>query len=121
MSERDTRSGGTQSSPGSTEPQRARNAKAFFATIVCVLGLVTAVGSAIATLFVGVGVDVVSAGAVGIGLGVLGYFLGAGRLATATIIICVVALFLGLAANQLIPGVGGDDRELPAVEPRSND
>ena len=120
MSERDTRSGRTQDSPGNDE-RRARNAKAFLATIVCVLGLITAVGAAIATLFVGVGVDVVSAGAVGIGLGILGYFLGAGRLATATIIISVVALFLGLAANQLIPGIGGDDRPLPAVEPRAQD
>ena len=119
MSERDTRSGRTQDSPGSTEQQRARNAKSFFATIVCVLGLITAVGAAIAALFAGAGVDVVSAGVVGIGLGVLGYFLGAGRLATATIIVAVVALFFGLAVNQLIPGVGGDDRELPAVEPRA--
>ncbi len=121
MTERDTRSGRTQDSPGATEQQRAQNAKSFLATAVCVLGLVTSVGAAIATLFVGVGVDIVSAGAISVGLGVLGYFLGAGRLATMTIIVCVVSLFLGLAANQVIPGIGGDDRELPASEPRSQE
>lgn len=55
-------------------------------------------------------------------LGILGYFLGAGRLgATTTIVISILAMFAGLIVNQLIPGVGGDDRELPAVEPGSSE
>lgn len=119
MSERDTRRGETSESPGATEQQRSRNAKSFFATLVCVLGFIIAVGAAVATLFAGARADIVSAGVVGVGLGILGYVLGAGRLAGATIIVSVLACFFGLLVNQVIPGIGGDDRELPAVEPRS--
>jgi hypothetical protein len=119
MTERDTRSGKTQDSPGATEQQRARNAKAFFATIVCV-GLVLAVGVLISTLVSGGSFGVVSAAAVGVGLGILGYYLGAGRLGTATIIVAIVTLFLGIAASQgVIPGLEPTDRNLPAVEPRA--
>ncbi len=120
MTERDTRSGRTQDSPGSTEKQRAQNAKAFFATVVCVVGLVLTVGVLISTLVSGGSYSVVSAAAVGAGLGILGYFLGAGRLGTATIIVATVTLFLGLAATQgVIPGLEPTDRSLPAVEPRA--
>jgi uncharacterized BrkB/YihY/UPF0761 family membrane protein len=93
MTERDTRSGKTQDSPGATEQQRAQNAKAFFATIVCVVGLVLAVGVLISTLVSGGSFGVVSAAAVGVGLGILGYYLGAGRLGTVTIIVAIVTLF----------------------------
>lgn len=119
MTERDARGGRTGTSPGATEQQRARNARSFFALLVCVLGLLLAVGAGVATLFSGARVDVVSAGAVGVGLGIVGYALDAGRLAVATIAISILALFFGLAVNQVIPGVGGDDRELPDVEPRA--
>lgn len=121
MSERDTGSGRTQGGSGGDMEARARNARSSAATFVCVLGLIIAVGSAIATIFAGVGVDVISGGAVGIALGILGYFLGAGRLGVATIVISVLAMFAGLLINQVIPGVGGDDRELPAREPRSSE
>ena len=48
----------------------------------------------------------VSAGAVGAALGVLGYFLGARRLGTATIVLGVFAVFfMAAAATGLIPGV----------------
>ena len=87
------------------------------ATLVCVLGLIIAVGSAIATVFAGVGVDVISGGAIGIALGIL----GAGRLGVATIVVSVLAMFAGLLINQVIPGVGGDDREILAREPRSSE
>ena len=51
-------------------------------------------------------------------LGVFGYFMGTRRLATITVILCVAALFLGLAASQgLIPGIDATDRTLPANEP----
>ena len=47
-----------------------------------------------------------SAGAVGMALGVLGYFLGVRRLGTATIVLGLVALFFMAAASTgLIPGV----------------
>ena len=120
MTDRDTRSG-TQSGSGDDFEARAQNAESGAATLVCALGLIIALGSAIATIFASVGADVISGGAVGIALGILGYFLGAGRLGVATIAVSVLAMFAGLIVNQLIPGVGGDDRELPAREPRSSE
>ncbi|QIN77205.1 hypothetical protein GBA65_00280 [Rubrobacter marinus] len=119
MSERDTGSGRTGG--GEDLEARAENAKSGVATLVCALGLVIALGSAVATIFVGVGVDVISGGAIGVGLGILGYFLGAGRLGVATIVVSILAMFAGLLVNQVIPGVGGDDRELPAREPGSSE
>ena len=60
----------------------------------------------------------VSLQAVGAVLGIVGYRLGPRRLGTATIVLCVVAIFLGLVVSQgLIPGLGPTDRDLPAVEP----
>ena len=47
----------------------------------------------------------VSSGAVGAALGVLGYFLGARRLGTATIVLGVIAIYFMAAAAGLIPGV----------------
>lgn len=120
MSERDTGSGGRRGGSGNDFEARAQNAKSSAATLVCALGLVIALVSAIATIFIGVGADVISGGAVGVALGVLGYFLGAGRLGVATIVVSILAMFAGLIVNQLIPGVGGDDRPLPSVEPRSS-
>ncbi len=121
MSEKDTGGGERQGGTGGGMEARARNARSFVATLVCVLGLIIAVGSAIATIFAGVGVDVISGGAIGIALGILGYFLGAGRLGVTTIVVSALAMFAGLLINQVIPGVGGDDRELPAREPRSSE
>jgi hypothetical protein len=47
-----------------------------------------------------------SAGAVGIALGVLGYFLGARRLGAASVVLGTVAIFFMAAASTgLIPGV----------------
>ncbi len=121
MTERDNGSGRTQDGPGNDE-RRAENARSFFALAVCAVGLVLTVGVLIWTLVAGGSYGVVSAAAIGAGLGILGYFLGAGRLATATIIVSVVTLFLGLAATQgVIPGLEPSDRTLPAVEPRSQD
>lgn len=122
MTERDTRSGKTQDSPGVADQQRARNAQAFLATVVCVLGLVLAVGVLISTLIAGGSYGVVSAAAISAGLGIVGYFLGAGRLGTATIVVAVITLFVGLAATQgVIPGLEPSDRGLPGVEPRAAD
>ena len=47
-----------------------------------------------------------STGAVGIALGVLGYFLGARRLGAASVVLGTVAIFfMAAAATGLIPGV----------------
>ncbi|CAA9405747.1 MAG: hypothetical protein AVDCRST_MAG22-1549 [uncultured Rubrobacteraceae bacterium] len=84
--------------------------------ICCVIGLLFGLGGIVAA-FLGGGASV-SPGAVGAALGVLGYFLGSRRLGTTTVLICVAALFFGLAASQgLIPGIDASDRTLPANEP----
>lgn len=84
--------------------------------ISCILGLLLGVGGMVLVLFGG-GANI-SPGAVGAALGVLGYFLGSRRLGTVTVLLCVAALFFGLAASQgLIPGIDATDRGLPANEP----
>ncbi len=84
--------------------------------IACFLGLLCGIFG-IAASFIGGGVSI-SSGAAGAVLGILGYFLGSRRLGTATVLICVAALFFGLAASQgLIPGIDASDRNLPDREP----
>jgi hypothetical protein len=81
--------------------------------ISCVLGLLLGLGG-IAAALLGGGASI-SPGAVGAALGILGYFLGSRRLGTVTVLLCVAALFFGLAASQgLIPGMEASDRGLPA-------
>ena len=59
----------------------------------------------------------ISLQAVGVLLGVAGYSLDARRLAAATIVLCVVAIFFDLAVSQgLSSGVEGYDR---GSQPRS--
>lgn len=101
------------------EERREASARSFVATIVCGLGILLSVSVGIYTLVAGGSFGIISAAAVGVGLGILGYLLGANRLGTATIVISVVALFLGLAATSgLIPGIEASDRSLPDNEPR---
>ncbi len=85
-------------------------------TACCILGLLCGVFG-IAAVLLGGGASITPA-AVGAALGILGYFLGSRRLGTVTVLFCVAALFLGLAASQdLIPGTDAPDRVLPANEP----
>jgi len=89
------------------------NARLLGGRIPCVVGLLLGIGGFLAALFGG-GANT-SAGALGVGLGVLGYFLGARRLATATVILCVAAILFGLAASQgLIPGIPPSDHAFPS-------
>jgi hypothetical protein len=45
----------------------------------------------------------------------LGYLLGARRLATVTVVLCVAVLFCGLIASQgLIPGIPPSDHAFPS-------
>ena len=91
-------------------------AKLLAGRICCILGILFGVGGIVAAFFGG-GASV-SPGAVGAALGVLGYFLGSRRLGTFTVLLCVSALFFGLAASQgLIPGIEASDRGLPDIEP----
>lgn len=84
--------------------------------VCCILGLIFGIGGIVAAFFGG-GASV-TPGAVGAMLGIVGYFLGSRRLGTTTVLLCVAALFFGLAASQgLIPGIEASDRTLPAREP----
>lgn len=105
------------------EPERGEGvARLLGGRVSAVLGLLFALGGliSVAVSQSGAASDV-SAGVVGIGLGVVGYFLGSNRLGTAAIIVSVAVLFFSLAATQgIIPGFE-TDRGLPAVEPRAGD
>jgi hypothetical protein len=99
-----------------TESRGERALKELFGTLCCLLGLLFGIGGIVAAFF-GAGASV-TPGAVGAMLGILGYFLGSRRLGTVTVLLCVAALFFGLAASQgLIPGIDASDRNLPAREP----
>ena len=70
---------------------------ALFGRALCVFGLVLAV---VGAYFVSVATE-----AVGIVLGVVAYYLGARTLASATILLCAAALFVGLLVGQgFVPG-----------------
>ncbi|MDP9474237.1 MAG: hypothetical protein M3R38_00780 [Actinomycetota bacterium] len=70
---------------------------AFVGRALCAFGLALAV---IGAYFVSVATE-----AIGIALGAAGYYLGARTLASATIVLCVVATFVGLLAGQgYVPG-----------------
>jgi hypothetical protein len=85
-------------------PEGEGRARLLGAGIACVVGVLCGLGSVLAAL-VG-GTPNVSGGALGAALGILGYFLGARRLATAAVVLCVATIFLALAASQgLIPGI----------------
>jgi hypothetical protein len=83
-------------------------------TIACLVGILLGLGGVVLDLLGGS--PNISAGAVGAGLGVLGYLLGARRLAVVTVVLCVAALYFGLMASQdLIPGLGPFDHRYPSV------
>jgi hypothetical protein len=80
----------------------------------CLLGVLLGIVEFLAALFGG-GANI-SAGALGVGFGVLGYFLGARRLATAVVVLCAATILFGLAASQgLIPGVPPSDHAFPTI------
>jgi hypothetical protein len=88
----------------SKSEERANVAKLLGGRICCLVGLLLGAGG---ILFALLGASAnVSAGAVGLALGVLGYFLGARRLGAATVGLGIVAVFFMAAASTgLIPGV----------------
>lgn len=119
MSERDTELGNSrQRSPGE-DKKRAESAKSFLALVVCVVGILLGLVGLVTPFFTGPATTAdISIQAVGVLLGILGFFLGARRLAATAVVLCIVAIFFGLAASQgLIPGIQGQDRDLPAEEP----
>ena len=119
MSERDTGLGNSRQPGPSGDKQREQTAKSFFALVVCVVGILLGLVGLVTPFFTGPATTAdVSMQAVGILLGIVGYYLGARRLAIAAVSLCIFAIFFGLAASQdLIPGIQGEDRSLPSVEP----
>ena len=112
--------GGLERGGASRQPENGRRAKLLGAWVACVIGLLLGLGSVLAALLGGT--PNISGGALGAALGILGYFLGARRLATATVVLCVAAIFFALAASQgLIPGIEFFDRTLPGVQPGVDD
>lgn len=109
---------GRSEGPGEDE-RRARSVKSFLGLISCVLGILFAVLGFVSPLVVGPALAAdISLQVIGALLGVVGYFLGARRLAVATIVLCVLSFLFGLAASQgLIPGFEGQDRGIPGQEP----
>ncbi len=85
------------------DERRKGLARLLLARICCLVGLLLGVGGII---FAAIGSTVsVSPGAVGAGLGVLGYFLGVRRLGVAAIVLGVVAIFFVAAVSTgLVPG-----------------
>src|SRR5918995_4336000 len=78
--------------------------KLLLGRICCVVGLLLSTGGFIVAIL-GASANL-SAGAVGMALGVLGYFLGARRLGAASVVLGVGAVFfLAAASTGLIPGV----------------
>ena len=78
--------------------------KLLLGRICCVIGLLLGAGAFVVAIL-GASVNL-SAGAVGIALGVLGYFLGARRLGAASVVLGTAAVFFMAAASTgLIPGI----------------
>ena len=97
---------------GDAGPNRGRQAILLAGRISCVIGLLLAVGQVSAALL-GAGANI-TAGALGIGFCILGYYLDSRKLATAAIVLCAGAVLFGLAASQgLIPGIEPSDLAFP--------
>lgn len=93
--------------------------KSFLGLIACVLGILFAVAGFVSPFVTGPAIAAsISLQAIGALLGIVGYFLGARRLAVATIVLCVLSFLFGLAASQgVIPGFEGQDLGTPNQEP----
>jgi hypothetical protein len=84
--------------------KREEAPKLLLGRICCLVGLLFGAGGIVFSIL-SASVNL-SAGAVGIVLGLVGYFLGVRRLGVATIAVGVIALFFMAAApTGLIPGV----------------
>ena len=66
--------------------------------ISCIVGLLLAIGQVVAALL-GAG-DNITAGALGIGFCILGYYLDSRKLASVTVFLCVAAILFGMATSQ---------------------
>ena len=86
------------------DDRRKDLARMLLARICCLVGLLLGVGGIVIALL-GNSVSV-SPGAVGAGLGILGYFFGVRRLGVASIVLGVAAVFfIAAVSSGLIPGI----------------
>ena len=82
------------------DPVPERRAMLLGGGIACIVGVLLAAGAVFAAFLGGGATSSAGAlGALGVGLGVLGYFLGSRKLATATVFLCAAAILFGLAAS----------------------
>jgi VIT1/CCC1 family predicted Fe2+/Mn2+ transporter len=94
------------------DPGPQRRATLLGGWISCAIGVLLAAITVFAALLGG-GANTTAA-LLGVGFGILGYFLGSRKLATLTVFLCAVAIIFGLAASQgLVPGIAPSDRALP--------
>jgi hypothetical protein len=97
---------------GDAGPNREGRAVWLAGTISCSIGLLLAVGQVVIA-FRGAGANV-TAGALAVGLCILGYYLGSRKLATAAICLCMASILFGLAASQgFVPGIEPSDLAFP--------
>jgi hypothetical protein len=94
--------------------KREERMRLLVGRLSCLIGVLLGSGCVVSALL-GVRPNV-SAAVVGIGLGVVGHFLGARRLATVTVVLGVAALLIGMATIEgLIPGIEAYDQERPSA------
>jgi hypothetical protein len=75
-------------------PERGQRARLLAGSVSCIVGLLLAIGQVL-----GAG-DNITAGALGIGFCILGYYLDSRKLATAIVFLCVAAILFGMAKSQ---------------------
>jgi 1,4-dihydroxy-2-naphthoate octaprenyltransferase len=78
-------------------PERGQRAKLLAGSVSCIVGLLLAIGQVLAA-FLGAG-DNITAGALGIGFCILGYYLDSRKLATAIVLLCVAAILFGMVTS----------------------
>ena len=99
--------------PGESK-KREERVRLLVGRLSCLIGVLLGSGCVVSALL-GARPNV-SAAVVGIGLGVVGHFLGARRLATVTVVLGVAALLIGMATIEgLIPGIEPYDQERPSA------
>jgi hypothetical protein len=79
-------------------PDRGERARLLAGKTSCIVGLLLAIGQVLAALL-GAGANI-TAGALGIGFCILGYYLDSRKLATAIVFLCVAAILFGMARSQ---------------------
>jgi hypothetical protein len=83
---------------GDAAPERGRQARVLAGRISCIVGLLLAMGQVFFALL-GAGGNI-TAGALGIGFCILGYYLDSRKPATAIVFLCVAAILFGMAKSQ---------------------